>query len=254
MNYFSNWFNNENEDKPQPDTYTPCMLDQGKLWNNRQYKREESLQSNIDTIEGFSTNNNSQLSETMTLSDDFDRKIDRYTTQQPILIDETRNFMKLNDRNKNIKMNEKLYDITYEKEGCYKENANNNTGLLYQEDMKDVSVQTCKMRASDLAYAGFAVKKNTAGQMGCYLTNDIEGAKAGGLATKSMTSFSFKKSNLANIGGLLPNGQVGIYNNKPDNNLLTDLTAREGCDIKGGKVLINDKTLVASYGLNCNKK
>jgi hypothetical protein len=251
MNYLTNWFYNVNVNDNVNDTYKPCMLDQGKLWNNRQYDREIALKSNISNIEGFTSNNinNSQIHESTTLSDDFDRKIERYNTEQPIFIDETRNFMKLNDRN--INSYDKFNDVTYEKEGCYKKRMEADASLIYQPDLADVNVQTCKMRASDLAYAGFALKKNATGQLGCYLTNDIAVVKTGDLATKTMSSFSFKKSNSATMGGLLPNGQVGIYNNNLDNNLLTDLIAREGCDMKGGNMLINDKTLVATYGGNC---
>uniref|UniRef100_A0A6C0IIR1 Uncharacterized protein n=1 Tax=viral metagenome TaxID=1070528 RepID=A0A6C0IIR1_9ZZZZ len=294
MDFLTNWFqninakaesaNNKQSNNKQSDCkpinykeshynqnkYKTCMLDQGKKLNNNQYKRAEALSSNVGVMnapfglyEGFissnmtNSKNGSQLSDTTTLSDDFNKNIKRYETEEPIFIDETRNFMKLNDRNKNIKDEANLYkygdnnsnEITYVKEGCYK--SAGASGLEYQSDMTDVSVNTCKMKASDLGYSGFAIRKGAGGQLGCYLTKNIEGGKSGGIATKPVTSFAFQKSTTANKGGLLPNGQVGIYNNNVDTELVTDLTARAGCELKGGNVLINDKTLVASWGSNC---
>ena len=251
-----------------PDPAKPCALEQGKLLHREQFLRAETLQRNLrvmqerigkhDILEGFDTiasnntlgKNNSQLSETTTLSTDFDKKIARYTTEQPLFIDEMRNNIQLNDRTKNVKGRE-FNEITVDKEGCYK--TAGASGLENQADMTDVSVQTCKIRASDLGYAGFAIRKNSSGQFGCYLTNDIAQAKSGGIATKAETSYAFKTSSDANKGGLLANGQIGIYNNTIDNNLITDLDGIAGCDAKGNGLLINEQSVVATYGSNCAK-
>jgi hypothetical protein len=259
----------------------PNFLDQGKTLHREKIKRSEDLISSIrvmnerinngfinngfihNNIEGFgnmtSSKNSADLSDTTTLSNDFDKNIERYNKEYPLFIDETRNYMKLNDRNKNIKDNSSLftnrdnnfYDITYEKEGCYK--SSGGSGLELQTDLNDVSVKTCKMRASDLGYSGFAIRKDPNGNLGCYLSKDISAAKTGGIATKPMTSLAFKTSNSANMGGLLFNGQLGIYNNTIDNNLVTDLTGIEGCDAKNKGVLINEESVVATWGGNCKE-
>ena len=257
----------------------PNFLDQGKTLHREKIKRSEDLISSIrvmderinngfinngfihNNIEGFgnmtSSKNSADLSDTTTLSNDFDKNIERYNKEYPLFIDETRNYMKLNDRNKNIKDNSSLftnrdnnfYDITYEKEGCYK--SSGGSGLELQTDLNDVSVKTCKMHASDLGYSGFAIRKDPSGKLGCYLSKDISAAKTGGIATKPMTSLAFKTSSSANMGGLLFNGQLGIYNNTIDNNLVTDLTGIEGCDAKNKGVLINEESVVATWGGNC---
>jgi len=293
MNFFSDLFNSiigkkkneveENEYNAIPKLvgpnesciirkFRPNFLDQGKTLHREQSKRSDALRSNIramnermsnsNNIEGFgdmtASKNSSDLSETTTLSNSFDKNIERYNKEYPLFIDETRNAGKLNDRNKNIKDNSSLftnsdnnfYDITYEKEGCYK--SAGAPGLELQTDLKDVSVNTCKMRASDLGYSGFAIRKGSGGQLGCYLSKDISTAKAGGIATKPVTSLAFKTSNLANMGGLLFNGQLGIYNNTIDNNLVTDLEGIQGCDAKSSDFFINEKSVVATWGGNCN--
>lgn len=256
--------------------FNPNFLEQGKTLHREQSKRSDYLRSNIrsinesmnngyinNNIEGFgdmtASKNSSDLSETTTLSNSFDKNIERYNKEYPLFIDETRNAAKLNDRNKNMKDNSSLftnsdnnfYDITYQKEGCYK--SAGASGLELQTDLNDVSVQTCKMRASDLGYSGFAMSRGRDGQLSCYLSKDISTAKTGGISTKPMTSLAFKTSTSANMGGLLFNGQLGIYNNSIDNNLVTDLEGVKDCDIKGGDILINDKSVVATWGGNCKE-
>jgi hypothetical protein len=247
--------------------FKPNFLEQGKTLHREQTRRSEALRVNIrdmnENIEGFGTmtvnKNSAQTTDTTTLSNDFDKKIDRYNTEYPLFIDETRSAMKLNDRNKNIHDNSILftnkdnnfYDITYEKEGCYK--SSGASGLVPQSGLNNVNVQTCKMRASDLGYSGFAIRKGPRGNPGCYLSNDIPGAKSGGIATRPVTSYSFKKSSSANKGGLLQNGQLGIYTNNIDNKLVTDLTGIEGCDAKSSDFLINENSVVATFGGNCTK-
>jgi hypothetical protein len=250
-----------------------CVLEQGKQLFNRQAKREAGLNNDIklmgekinNHLEGFASmpstlaKNNSELVNTTELSQDYGNKITRYYNEYPDLIANARAFTQKTDRNAEVIRNfrehvDLLYDIRTNKEGCYKQSNMNQNNLLYQSDMKDVSENTCKMRASDLGYSGFSIKKNSGGQLGCYLTNNIAGEKTGEIAIKPMTSYSFKKSRDATVGGLLLNGQVGAYKDNINNNLITDLTAFPGCDIQGSNVLINDKSVVATYGGNCKKE
>jgi hypothetical protein len=135
--------------------------------------------------------------------------------------------------------------------GCYK---SGNDGLIEQEDLGTNTNSTdCKVRASDLGYTTFALRQQgtTPGNT-CFVGNSINQAQSNGLAaTKSITSYSFKKAEGANIGGLMMNGQIGMYQDTITNNLVTDLTAVADCDITIGST-INPNTIVATYGYNCN--
>lgn len=200
--------------------------------------------------------NSSELAETNELSSDFAKKHSRYDKEIPALPPDAQRTDRNKDYNKEFEKKVNVfYDIQIDNEnensGCYK-----NTGaaaLEYQADINDVSVKTCKMRASDLGYSGFAIKKNGAGKLGCYLTNNVEGAQAAGLATKPVASFTFKKNGDANMGGLLMNGQIGIFRDKVENELTTDLQGVAGCDPRGNTA-INNKSIVATYGGNCKIK
>lgn len=211
-------------------------------------------------LEGFGTikttsKNNAEWQDTTNLRTDYAEKIDRYQTEYPSLIDHSRSYTQGTDRTTNYKENTRIlnedinmkYNITANKEGCYKQAPS--ADLFYQSDMNDVTLDTCKKRTSDLAYAGFSVKKKADGQMGCYLTNDIAGNKTSGIMTKSKTSLAFKTDKSANIGGLLMNGQLGIFQDKKT--LATDLTAVTGCNVDGSKILINPNSITATWGGNC---
>ena len=246
-----------------------CFLDQGKLLLSRQQQREVALNRDIkligeNIVEGFTNNsstnsstlakNETELMNTTGMSDNLNTNVTRYNNEYPNLIADARAFTKMTNRNASVNRNfkehvDQLYDITANKEGCYKQS--NKSSLVYQSDMKDVNERSCKNRALDMGYPAFAIKKNATGQLGCYLTNDIEGERAGGLATRDMTSFSFKKNKGANVGGLLMNGQVGSYKDTVNTNMVTDLTAYSGCNIQGGNVFINDASVAATYGGNC---
>ena len=244
--------------------FKPNFLEQGKTLHREQLQRSDALTSNIrdmneSIIEGFSdltsNKNISQITDTTTYSNDFDKKIDRYNKEYPIFIDETRNAVRLNNRN--IKDNPVLfkngvntmYDFTFEKEGCYK--TAGASGLELQSDMNNASGQTCSTRAFDLGYSGFAISKGSGGQKSCAISKNISQAKGGGIATKPITSFSFKKSISANTGGLLGNGQLGIFDNNIENNLVTDLSGVDGCYIAGGEINVNESSLSATFGGNC---
>ena len=269
---------NSEKNKYSSKSYKPYVLEQGKLLEKKKYSKQEVLNTNNfernNVVEGFgnmmaTTNktldkNNSELAETMLLSNNFSNKINNYKDTYPAFIDETRNAIKLNDRTKNvnsgIKNNSSIYkngenifyDITVEKEGCYK--AQGDYGLEFQPDMKDVNIDTCKMRASNLGYSGFALRKGNEGQLGCYLSKDISKAKVGDISTRTMSSFSFSKNSSANTGGLLPNGQIGIFTDTITNNLITDLPGVDGCNINGGDITINTDSIIATYGGNCKKE
>ena len=231
------------------NTYQP-----GLKTNNRPF-----CQEGFDTIASTQTNakNSAELADTTAYSTDFATKIDRYQTEYPSLLADARSYTQGTDRTKNQKATDDLnadigikYEITTDKEGCYKQSAG--AALEYQADITDVSLYTCKMRASDLGYAGFSIKKNASGQLGCYLTNSVDGAKSDGIATKPVTSFAFKTSSTANMGALLQNGQIGIFQDKIDNDITTDLDGVAGCNMRGSSG-INTKSIVATYGGNCKK-
>ena len=197
--------------------------------------------------------NSRELADTNDFSSDLVKKIGRYDREIPALPPDAQRTDRNKDYNKNFEKKVNVfYDIQIDNEsensGCYKNTGA--AGLQYQADISDVSVKSCKMRASDLGYSGFAIKKNGAGKLGCYLTNNVEGAQAAGVATKPVASFSFKKNNDANMGGLLMNGQIGIFRDKVENDLTTDLEGVAGCDPRG-KTGINNKSIVATYGGNC---
>jgi hypothetical protein len=265
--------NSSGPNSSEPNKST-CVLDQGRELLNNQYKREVSFMSNTQllekdsSIEGFTSDH--------TLSSTFDKNINRYDKEYPDLIADARAYTKKTDRNAEINRHFKehvdlLYDIKADKEGCYKSVSSGNgksvssgngksvssgngksvsaSSLIYQPNMQDVSEDTCKHRALDEGYAGFSIKKGANGQLGCYLTNDIQGEKKGDIAIKPMISYSFKNNKDANMGGLLMNGQVGTYKNNMDTNLITDL---ESCSKDNS--LINKKSIVATYGGNCRKQ
>ena len=170
------------------------------------------------SLEGFDTmktknKNNTDLNATNKLSDDFMKNINRYSRDEGVVIGDTRLYSS-SGRNKDVKFNKDLsfftqetkegfdaiidplekrvdliYDITADKEGCYKNYPNSK--MLYQSDIKDVNVDTCKMRASDLDYTGFSIKKDAAGKLGCYLTNNVKEIKENGIASKPLESVSY---------------------------------------------------------------
>ena len=235
------------------------------FYNTEQFKHSEALRSNnrimnenIRIIEGFgemsANKNRTQTIDTTASNEIFGKNIVRYDKRLPDFISETR---KTVSANKNVKDNNFLfkngvntmYDFTFEKEGCYK--SAGAAGLELQTDMNDVSAETCNRRTYELGYSGFAIGKNSSGKLDCYLSKDISQAKVGGISTKPITSFAFKKSISANTGGLLGNGQLGIFDNNIENNLVTDLSAVEGCYISGADINVNESSLTATFGGNC---
>jgi len=203
--------------------------------------------------------NTAAWQDTTNVSTDYAQKIDQYKADYPSLLADGRLYAQSTDRTTNYKQNterlaeaiNKTYNITANKEGCYTQVAGSD--LVYQSDMPTVTLDTCKKRASDLAYAGFSIKSNADGQLGCSLTNDIAGNKAAGIATKPQTSLAFKTNKNAMVGSLLLNGQLGLFNGSTTDILDTDLTAVPGCSADNSSPnLINSESIVATWGGNCN--
>jgi len=247
-------------------------ISQGKEYKNyKSYKNNNNVQNiqNIQNanharnggIEGFSgmigptsvnTKNQNEESQLQTNEDELNRKISSYANSQRNLIEKTQNYLQ-NKRiyGKNIFALEaaKMEDIRPSWVGCYK---TKNDGLVEQTDLgNNASVNACKVRASDLGYSTFSLRQDGQNGTKCYVGNNTDKAQSGGLATVPVVSHKFSTSEGANIGGLLMNGQIGVYEDDITTNLATDLNAVPNCDISiGGK--INANTTVATWGYNCN--
>ena len=247
-------------------------ISQGKEYKNyKSYKNNNNVQNiqNIQNdnharnggIEGFSgmigptsvnTKNQNEESQLQTNEDELNRKISSYANSQRNLIEKTQNYLQ-NKRiyGKNIFALEaaKMEDIRPSWVGCYK---TKNDGLVEQTDLgNNTSVNACKVRASDLGYSTFSLRQDGQNGTKCYVGNNTDKAQSGGLATVPVVSHKFSTSEGANIGGLLMNGQIGVYEDDITTNLATDLNAVPNCDISiGGK--INANTTVATWGYNCN--
>jgi len=242
-------------------------ISQGKEYKN--YKSYKNNNNNIQIdnharnggIEGFSgmigptsvnTKNQNEESQLQTNEDELNRKISSYANSQRNLIEKTQNYLQ-NKRiyGKNIFALEaaKMEDIRPSWVGCYK---TKNDGLVEQTDLgNNASVNACKVRASDLGYSTFSLRQDGQNGTKCYVGNNTDKAQSGGLATVPVVSHKFSTSEGANIGGLLMNGQIGVYEDDITTNLATDLNAVPNCDISiGGK--INANTTVATWGYNCN--
>ena len=141
-------------------------------------------------------------------------------------------------------------DVVPRWEGCYKTSSND--GMVFQKDLGEkVSVATCKTRAADLGYSIFSLRDNGTGCSQCYIGNDINTAKTGGVATKAVTSYSFVQSPDAVVSGLLRNGQVGVGKDAMQvTSMKTQFNAVPGCLPNTGAE-INTNTLVGTYGANC---
>ena len=209
-----------------------------------------------DIREGFSDmlgykhkSNNGDLQR---MEDKFSRSISSYATSQKNLLDKSQQFLQgKRTYGKNIHAIQAANtdDIKPNWVGCYKAG---NDGLFEQADLGNTTLTDCKVRASDLGYSTFALRQKglTPGNT-CFVGDSIDKAQSSGLSTKSVVSYSFKKAEGTNTGGLMMNGQIGMYEDELTNNFVADLTPVANCDITiGGK--INANTTVATYGYNCN--
>lgn len=241
-------------------------ISQGKEYKNyKSYKNDNNVQNDNHAknggIEGFSgmigptsvnTKNQNEQYQLQTNEDELNRKISSYANSQRNLIEKTQQYLQ-NKRiyGKNIFALEaaKMEDIRPSWVGCYK---TKNDGLVEQTDLgNNVSVNSCKVRASDLGYSTFSLRQDEQNGTKCYVGNNFDKAQSSGLATVPVVSHKFSTSEGANTGGLLMNGQIGVYEDDITTNLVTDLNAVPNCDISiGGK--INANTTVATWGYNCN--
>ena len=199
------------------------------------------------------TKNDTDAANLQTMESNFNQAISDYEASQQNLMDKTQTFLEGNRAyGTNIHAVQGSYTsgIMPGWVGCYK---SGNDGLTEQADLgTNTNVTNCKERASDLGYTAFALRQQgTSPGNTCFVGDSIDQAQSQGLAIKSFVSFAFKKAEGTNIGGLLMNGQVGMYQDIITNNLVTDLTAVANCDISiGGRINMNTST--ATYGYNCN--
>jgi hypothetical protein len=197
--------------------------------------------------------NQQDSSNRQNMEDDFNRSISSYASSQKNLMDKSQQFLqgkRTYGKNIHALQAANTDDIIPNWVGCYK---SGNDGLIEQSDLgNNTNLTDCKVRASDLGYSTFALRqKGDSPGNTCFVGDNIDTAQSGGLATKSVISYAFSKSEGANIGGLMMNGQIGVYEDDITTNLKTDLTALANCDISiGGQ--INANTTVATYGYNCN--
>lgn len=235
----------------------------GNSYPNSKPNFKSNSKSNYTSIrEGFdgmigpsevTTKNQTDSSTVQTMEDDFNRSISSYATTHKNLMDKSQQFLQgKRSYGSNIHAIQAANtdDIIPNWVGCYKPG---NDGLTEQTDLgNNTNITDCKVRASDLGYSTFALRQKGASPGNtCFVGDSIDKAQSGGLATKPVLSYSFKKAEGANVGGLMMNGQIGMYEDDITNNLVTDLNAVANCDISiGGK--INPNTPVATYGYNCN--
>jgi len=241
-------------------------ISQGKEYKSYKFNNEKNIHfdNNISNggIEGFSgmigptsvnTKNQNEQSQLQNNEDKLNRKISSYANSQRNLMEKTQQYLQNDNRKygKNVYALEpaKMEDIKPSWVGCYK---TKNDGLIEQTDLgNNASVNTCKVRASDLGYSTFSLRQDGKNSTKCYVGNNIDKAQSGGLSTVPVVSHEFSTSEGANIGGLLMNGQIGVYEDDITTNLTTDLKAVENCDISIGG-MINTNNTVATYGYNCN--
>lgn len=223
-----------------------------------------SFNSQPKLVEGFSgmygssqaNIKNEEDANAMTkLQDEFQHNLSDYANSQKLLMEKTANY--INNTSTSATRNKNIFAILPETsnnanakwEGCYA----GGKGLIYQADLgNSATVSSCKTRASDLGYSFFGLSNKTSQGSKCSVGTSVAGDnKSGSDALKTMTSYSFKKNNGANIASLLKNGQIGLYKDNISNGLVTDLQGVSECDPEVGG-LINTKNTVASYGANCN--
>ncbi len=218
--------------------------------NNSIIEGFASMDSNLLLVEQHNIKENKQLQQN---EDEFNRHISNYATAQKNLLEKATNFLQTNNAyGKNVYnvQPQKAEDIKPNWVGCYK---SGNDGLTEQTDLgTNADMNACKVRASDLGYSVFSLRKDAEnGGMRCYVGDNIDLAQSNGLVTASVVSYAFSKGDGATMGGLLRNGQIGVFQDDITNNLVTDLTAVGDCDIISGGT-INANNIVATYGYNCN--
>ena len=253
VNSVNNEINNFNVNGHQNSNYNSNYNSNSNSNSNSNYG---NIREGFDGMIGPSQvnkKNQTDSSNRQTMEDEFNRSISSYATSQRNLMDKSQQFLqgkRTYGKNIHALQAANTDDIIPNWVGCYK---SGNDGLIEQTDLgNNTNITDCKVRASDLGYSTFALRQKgpSAGNT-CFVGDNIDTAQSGGLATKPVLSYAFSKSEGANIGGLMMNGQIGVYEDDITNNLKTDLTALANCDISiGGQ--INANTSIATYGYNCN--
>jgi hypothetical protein len=188
------------------------------------------------------------------LSSKFSQSVADYTTLSNNVLSSTRSAasnQSLFPTEKNTLTDQinSLFGNSSSKAGCYK---NNKSPLVLQRGLADVNVSSCAERAVLQGYDAMSIKKNQNGVLGCYLLNNVDKYTSGGesLNPQATTTFSFTTSRNANMGGLLWNGQVGIFKDSINNPITADLAGNPMCDMRKN-IGINETNVLASYGVNC---
>ena len=185
-----------------------------------------------------------------------------YSQEHKFLMTQTNNYISNTNSNSNTDFNTNIIvrnNYTNPKEnsiGCYNKDPNN--GLLLQNDIGPESLlENCKLRAFDANNKVFAINGSlTDGK--CYIGNDIEKAKSGGISYNYTTTTTWKSPSNPSITKpplraiFLSSGQIRIVTN--DNNIIwlsqNWKNADPACNIdSGGNITYS--TLSASWGLNC---
>lgn len=151
-------------------------------------------------------------------------------------------------------------NVTSKLEGCYKDTITDKFTL--QSDIKNSSVDACKLRAIDMGRSAYALKPNANGQMNCWIANTNVSANDVNktISTKNIVSKSLlngKSYGTNSVAGIMNNGELVLGNlnsqsnflNSKDLNTFSEIPKISGCDpIYGSRINVNS----ASYGVNCN--
>ena len=205
-----------------------------------------------------------ELNNLRELNKKYQQLLSDYSQEHKFLMTQTNDYITNNNTNSNTDFNTNIIvrnNYTNPKEnriGCYNKDPNN--GLLLQNDIgPEYLLENCKLRAFDTNSKVFAINGSlTDGK--CYIGNDIEKAKSGGISYNYTTTTSWKSPTNTNPSITKPperaiflsSGQIRIVTN--DNNIIwlsqNWKNADPACNIDSGGN-INYSTLSASWGLNC---
>jgi hypothetical protein len=207
--------------------------------------------------------NEDELNNLRELNKKYQQLLSDYSQEHKFLMSQTNDYISNNNTNSNTDFNTNIIvrnNYTNPKEnkiGCYNKDPNN--GLLLQNDIGPESLlENCKLRAFDTNNKVFAINGSlTDGK--CYIGNDIEKAKSGGISYNYTTTTSWKSPSNPSITSpparaiLLPTGQIRIVTN--ENKIIWVSQTWEKIDIAchsdfGGT--INYNTTSASWGLGCS--
>ena len=219
---------------------------------------------NTTTISNTNTNtknikNVNQLNNLRELDKKYQKLLADYSQAHKLLMTQTNDYItntKPSKLNTNVIVRNNYPNPKENSIGCYNKVVNN--GLLLQNDIGPESLlENCKLRAFDTDSKVFAINGSlTDGK--CYIGNDIEKAKSGGISYNYTTTTTWKSPSNPSITKpplraiFLSSGQIRIVTN--DNNIIwlsqNWKNADPACNIdSGGNITYS--TLSASWGLNC---